>query len=115
MRFHLLGVTAMVSVMAAYGPALAADDTPVFRLTLKDHKFDPPQITVPPGKRLLLIVRNGDDTPAEFESSKLGVEKVISAGREATIRLGPLTPGEYPFIDEFHQDLAKGVLIVSKE
>ncbi len=105
----------MVSVMAAYGPADAAEDAPVFRLVLKDHKFDPPRITVPSGKRLVLIVRNGDDTPAEFESSTLGVEKVISAGREATIRLGPLTPGEYPFIDEFHQDVSKGVLVVSQE
>ena len=115
MRLHLVGVTAMVSVMAAYGPAVAVEDPPVFRLALKDHRFDPPRLEVPPGKRLVLIVRNGDDTPAEFESSTLGVEKVISAGREATIRLGPLTPGEYPFIDEFHQDVAHGVLIVSAQ
>ena len=82
---------------------------------LKDHKFEPASLTVPAGQKFVLKVRNGDDTPAEFESAALNVEKIISAGREATIRLGPLEPGRYEFVDEFHQHQARGVLIAVKE
>ena len=114
MRIHLLGVTALATLMAMYGPA-RADDPLTFRLTIKDHVFDPAELTVPAGKRLVLIVRNADDTPAEFESRDMGAEKVISAGREATIRIGPLAAGRYPFNDEFHQDQAHGVLIATGE
>ena len=114
MRVHFLGVTALATLMAIPGPVWA-DDPATFRLTIKDHTFEPAELTVPAGKRLLLIVRNGDDTPAEFESRELGAEKVISAGREATIRIGPLAAGRYPFNDEFHQDQAHGVLIATGE
>ena len=110
MRLHLVGATALAALIAASRPA-HADDPLTFRLTLKNHIFDPSELTVPAGKRLILIVRNADDTPAEFESRELGTEKVISAGREATVRLGPLAAGRYPFVDEFHQDQAHGVLI----
>ena len=98
---------------AASGPA-QAQEPPVFRLLMKDHRFDPPRLTVPAGIRFVLMVRNGDDTPAEFESTTLNVEKIISPGREATVRLGPLKPGEYPFMDDFHQS-NKGVLVVKAD
>lgn len=91
-----------------------AQEIPVFRLLMKDHSFDPPRLTVPANTRFVLMVRNGDDTPAEFESAALKVEKIISPGREATVRLGPLKPGEYPFMDDFHQS-NKGVLVVKAD
>ncbi len=56
------------------GPAWAAD--PV-KLMLKDHRFTPSQVTVPAGERVSIEVENQDDTPAEFESHDLRVEKVI--------------------------------------
>jgi len=107
-----LGFAMASGIMA--GGAMA-QDAPTFRLTIKDHKFEPPTLTVPAGKRFILIVRNADDTPAEFESTGLGTEKVISGGREATIRVGPLKPGDYTFVDEYHQDTAKGVLTAAGE
>ena len=114
MRVHLLGVTALATLMAAPAP-VRAEDSATFHLNIKNHAFEPAELTVPAGKRLILIVRNGDDTPAEFESRELGAEKVISAGREATIRIGPLAAGRYPFNDEFHQDQAHGVLTATGE
>lgn len=113
MRLHLVGAAAIAGLMAAY-PA-HAEDPPVFQLLLKDNKFEPAAITVPANTRFVLKVRNGDTTPAEFESASLNVEKIISAGREATVRLGPLKPGRYTFMDEFHQETAQGVLIVAGE
>lgn len=112
MRLPFFGI--LVLAMAFTAP-IRAQEQPVFRLELRNHRFEPAEITVPADKRLILMVRNADDTPAEFESKELSVEKVISPGREATIRLGPLAPGRYAFIDEFNQTLARGVLIAKPE
>jgi hypothetical protein len=109
--------TGLMAVLLAVGllaPVAAhADEPPVFRMQMKDRKFDPPRLVVPAGVRFVLMVRNAGDTPAEFESGALNVEKIISAGREATVRLGPLKPGEYPVVDDFHQE-TKGTLVVSE-
>jgi hypothetical protein len=36
---------------------------------------------------------------------------MIPAGGTAEIYIGPLTPGSYRFIGEFHQATAKGILV----
>ena len=113
LRLRLIVAVAVAGTVAAHAPAARADDPPTFQLTLSGNRFEPQTLTVPPGLKLVLKVRTADATPAEFESTSLGVEKVISAGREATVRLGPLKPGRYPFVDEFHQDTAQGVLVVA--
>ena len=69
------------------------------------------EIHLPTGKPTVLIVRNEDPTPEEFDSSCLHVEKVIVGGTYATIHLHPLGPGRYPFMGEFHPDTAQGVVI----
>jgi len=89
--------------------ALAADDT--FNLTIKDHRFEPAQLDVPAGKKLKLIVRNLDPTPEEFESRDLKREKVIAGKGQATISIGPLKPGTYGFVGEFHESTAKGQIV----
>jgi hypothetical protein len=108
-RLHLAGAASVAALLALHAPA-RAQDVPTFRLTLKGHQFTPAELQVPAGVRFILMVRNEDPTPAEFESNELGAEKVISAGREATIRVGPLEAGRYLFADEFNSQ-AKGALI----
>lgn len=108
-RFHQAGAAAIAALLAFHVPA-RAQDAPTFRLTLKDHRFEPSELQVPAGVRFMLVVKNEDATPAEFESKELGAEKIISAGREATIRVGPLTAGRYAFEDEFNAQ-AKGTLV----
>ena len=88
--------------------AFAADAD--YTLIIKDHRFQPAELTVPAGKKIKLRVENQDATPEEFESFALNREKVISGNSSATIYIGPLTPGRYPFIGEFHQDTAAGVI-----
>jgi hypothetical protein len=80
-------------------------------LTIKDHHFKPEQIKVPANTRLTITVVNDDATPEEFESSALKVEKVIPGKSKAVVRIGPLKPGRYPFIGEYHEYTAKGVVI----
>ncbi|MET0536681.1 MAG: cupredoxin domain-containing protein [Xanthobacteraceae bacterium] len=82
-----------------------------FTLSIRNHRFEPTEIRVPAGKRVTITVSNEDPTPEEFESSALKVEKVIAGKSKATVRVGPLQPGRYEFIGEFHADTAKGILI----
>jgi len=90
-------------------PAMAqADD---FTLTIKDHKFTPSELKVPAGKRHTITVVNEDATPEEFESHALKIEKVVPGKSKGVVRVGPLKPGKYPFVGEFHEDSAKGVII----
>ena len=112
-RLHLVGAASIAALLALHSPA-RAEEVPTFRLTLKGHQFTPAELQVPAGVRFVLVVKNEDTTPAEFESKGLGAEKIISAGREATIRVGPLAPGRYPFEDEFNNQAQGTVIAVQK-
>lgn len=103
-------IAALLAGLCFSGVAIADDPAPI-NVTLKDHRFVPSEIHVPTGKRMVLIVRNEDTTPEEFDSSALQIEKVITGGTYATIWLHPLGPGRYPFMGEFHPDTAQGVVI----
>lgn len=96
-------------LLAAAG--LARADDPTFELALRNHQFMPAEITVPAGQKVKLVVKNEDATPEEFESKKLKREKVIPGRSQATIFVGPLPPGEYPFVGEYHEKTATGKLI----
>jgi len=109
MRLHLPAAAALAALIALHAPA-RADDVPTFRLTLKENRFEPAELQVPAGVRFMLVVKNEGAAAAEFESKELNAEKIISAGREATIRVGPLTAGHYPFENEFNT-AAKGVIV----
>jgi plastocyanin len=87
------------------GQAMAGEE---FSLTIKGHKFSPDELTIPANTKVKLVVKNQDPTPEEFESSKLHREKVIQGNSQAVIFIGPLDPGTYPFIGEFHEATAKG-------
>ena len=110
---HLLASVPLMLLALGAGfsatAALAADDT--FTLTIKDHRFEPAQLEVPAGKKLKLIVKNLDATPEEFESHDLKREKVIAGKGEATIAIGPLKPGTYKFVGEYHESTAQGQII----
>ena len=101
----VLSVAALVSLVAA---GARADDLVV---TIKDHKFSPAEIKVPANQRIEITVVNDDATPEEFESKPMKVEKVIPGKSKGVVRIGPLKPGRYPFVGEFHESTAKGVVI----
>ncbi len=90
---------------------LARADDPAFEITIKDHKFIPSEVVVPAGQKIRLIVKNDDATAEEFDSKPLNREKVIAGNSRATIFVGPLKPGEYQFVGEYHESTAIGKLI----
>src|SRR5215468_2424487 len=67
-------------------------------ISVKDHRFQPSQISAPANSPISIRVKNLDSAPMEFESVSLRVEKVIAAG-------------SYEFFDDFHQQ-TRGILIV---
>lgn len=92
-------------------PALSMAADLEMALTIKDHQFSPAELKVPAGKKVKLVVNNMDSTPEEFESHQLNREKVIAGNAKATIYVGPLSPGKYPFWGEFHDKTARGVIV----
>jgi cupredoxin-like protein len=107
MRRLVLAVV-LVALGGANVPRAAAQE---FNLVIRNHRFEPVEIRVPAGKRVSLYVTNEDATPEEFESAALKVEKIIPGKSKALVRIGPLAPGRYEFIGEFHADTAQGVVI----
>lgn len=95
----------------AVTPALAFAADNEITLTIKDHKFSPAEVRVPAGKKVKLIIDNQDATPEEFESHELNREKIIPAKSKGTVFIGPLKAGKYPFVGEFNQATARGVVI----
>jgi plastocyanin len=89
--------------------AEAAEDA--IHLAIKDHRFDPALLEVPAGKKFNLLVKNLDATPEEFESHDLKREKVIAGNGQAKISIGPLKPGIYKFVGEYHESTAQGQLV----
>jgi hypothetical protein len=85
-----------------------------YTLTIKDHAFSPKELKLPAGQKLKLLVVNQDPTPAEFESKPLGREKIIPGNSTAIINLGPLKPGRYAFVEEYHETeaAAQGSIVV---
>jgi hypothetical protein len=82
-----------------------------FSIAIRDHRFEPAEVPVPARQKIKLLVRNLDSTPEEFESHELNREKLIAPGATATIFIGPLAPGRYPFVGEFHDKTARGAVI----
>ena len=100
-----------LALVLALSPLLAfAADTEI-AITIKDHKFIPAEVRVPAGKKVKLIIENQDATAEEFESHELNREKIIAPRSKASVYIGPLNPGSYPFFGEFNAATARGVVI----
>jgi hypothetical protein len=93
------------------GPGALAQQPASVSISIKNHRFQPAEISAPANVPIVLTVKNLDATPMEFESVSLRVEKVVTGNGTGIIRLRPLAPGRYKFFDDFNQS-ANGVLVV---
>ena len=85
-----------------------------YTIVIKDHQFEPKELSIPAGQKLKIWIDNQDKTAEEFESYELNREKVIAGGKKAAIFIGPLRPGSYKYYGEFHQDTAQGRILASQ-
>ncbi len=109
-----LGTALLVTVLATAATMQAAHADETYKLTLKDHKFTPAELTIPANERFIIEVENQDATPAEFESFDMKVEKFVIAGGKITLRMRALKAGTYKFFDDYHPDLATGTITVTE-
>ena len=112
-RSLLAGVASTVIFAGALVavPSMAHAADPELSLVIQNNRFTPEELRVPAGKKFRLVIENHDATPEEFESKVLNREKVVAGKSKGTISLGSLKPGKYPFVGEFHEATAKGVII----
>lgn len=109
--FRAAAVKSAVAAVALGAAQLAAAADPEALLVIKNHRFEPAELKVPAGKRVKLTVHNQDATPEEFESKKLGREKIVPGGGKVVLFIGPLKPGKYDFFGEYNEATAKGVVV----
>ena len=96
--------------LAGLGTAQAAE--PEVLLVIKNHRFEPTELKVPAGKRVMLVVHNQDGAREEFESHAMNRETGIPGGAKRTLYIGPLKPGRYAFFGEYNRATARGVVVV---
>ena len=104
-----LATAVLLVGLLAGGRQARADD--VVQLAFTQHRFVPDRLTVPANVKFRVMVKNNDDTADEFESVELNREKLVPPGQTITVFLGPLSPGQYKFFGDFHQDTAQGVMV----
>ncbi|TDY38956.1 Cupredoxin-like domain-containing protein [Paraburkholderia rhizosphaerae] len=109
-RIALFAMAVSVACSAAFVEVAHAADLPTFTLEMSDGKLNPPRIEVPAGQRIKIEVHNVGKGAAEFESVELRKEKVLAPGASSFVVIAPLSPGEYKFFDDFHQQ-AQGVIV----
>jgi hypothetical protein len=109
-RIALLAMMVSLASSAAFVDVAHAADLPTFKLEMSDGKLSPARIEVPAGQRIKIEVHNVGKGAAEFESVELRKEKVLAPGASSFVVIAPLSPGEYKFFDDFHQQ-AQGVIV----
>jgi hypothetical protein len=111
-RTKRAGAVLLAAAWLGFGTTQVSAQSAAVQISIKDHRFQPAQISAPANQPIAIHVKNLDSTPAEFESVTLRVEKVVPGNGEATVNVRALAPGSYKFFDDFHKDTANGVLVV---
>jgi len=107
----LAGTLLFATALTLVPRAATAQEQDQYSIIIKNHRFQPAEITVPAGRKIKLVIDNQDPTPEEFESHSLKREKIVKGGTRVTIFVGPLKPGQYEFVGEYHEATAKGRII----
>jgi plastocyanin len=110
-RFCSAASVAALLTFAMAGIA-GAESSVEIAVSYKDKKFDPAEITAPSNTPIVIKFRNLDKDAMELESDSLKIEKVVAAGKDATIKVKAQKPGRYEFFDEYNEKTARGALVV---
>ena len=101
----------LLSLLALLGELAMAKNYEA-TVVIRNHLFEPSTLTVPAHKKIKLIIINEDSDPEEFDSFSLNREKVVFGNAKASVYIGPLEPGEYPFFGQYNPTSARGKIIV---
>jgi len=109
----LWAILLAVALAAPVTARAEAEPSPV--ITIDGQQFQPKELTLPPGQKVKLTIRNKGTLPAEFESYDLSREVVVPAGGEVTVYVGPLEAGRYEFFNDFNQSMRGAVVVKPAE
>ena len=114
--FRSIAFFLSAAAVALTSPAVAAATTAAgsITITLKDHRFTPAAFAVAAGEKVRIVLVNQDAATEEFDSHDLKVEKLVTPNGRATFSIGPLKPGSYSFMGEFHPRSAQGRVTVQE-
>lgn len=98
----VVGAVLGLALLSADSQPAAAQEASA-SLSIGAGGFSPRTLTVKAGVKIVLTVTNSTSKAAEFESAELNREKVVPPGSSVTVYIGPLSPGTYPFFDDFNQ------------
>ena len=90
--------------------AVQANDS-VFDIRVVQGRFEPTELIVPVDTSFQVRVTNSDPAAIEFESFELHREQVVRPGETITVYLPALSPGKYPYFDDFHRDTPEGAIV----
>lgn len=107
----------LASILAAaawLSPLTARADTTQATLTLDHHRFSPETLSVPAGEKVRITLINRDGALEEFDSTDLRMEQVVTPHGRISFWVGPLEPGRYSFMGEFHAATAKSQITATR-
>ena len=105
-------ITAFTFSLCVLAPVPAlADDAPV-EWTLKGSNFDPAILTIEAKGNFTLKFTNTNTVAGELECKGLKIEKPVVAGGSIMVRVLNPKPGTYDCVDEPHEDVAKGQIVI---
>ena len=102
-------IAALLASFAAPAITRASDDES--QLRFQNGRFEPASLTLPANTPVKLQLTNAGDNAIEFESFELHRERVVQPGQTITVFLPPLSPGSYPFFDDFSHGSVKGEIV----
>jgi len=107
---RLATLTAIAALAASAAHAAAP---PTVTLILKNHRFSPSVMQVASGQKVRIRLINQDPAGEEFDSRDLDVEEDVTPLGETSFVIGPLKPGRYSFMGEFHAETAEGQVVAT--
>jgi hypothetical protein len=127
MKRALCTVLLLAIALAGGGCALFGIETGYRWFTIKNHHFQPAQITVPKGVPFVLVVDAIDDRDPSISAPELGITRLripsvakerrlsgssVGLSRNAHLPLGPLNAGHYTIFCECHGNPASANILV---
>ena len=104
-------VLAGLSFLSVASLSAEAKDPVTYEIILKGQAFTPAELNVPAGEPFIIKVKNENDAPAEFESKEMKFEKIVAGRSEILVKVKALPGGTFEFVDEYHEDTARGMVI----
>lgn len=111
-RFFKMIFFAVFCLVSSTTFSFAESEDGKYVITIKNHWFSPQELIIPANTKVKIVLDNQDPTPEEFESHDLNREKLVTGNNKAIIFIGPLKPGTYKYLGEFHEKTAQGTIVV---